>query len=207
MQNPLGFLTQPWIEWFTKAYNRMGGDEASTNTELQTEIDANEADIDTINGTLTNTVIPYLIPTGGFIPFGGTSAPTGFLLCNGAAVSRTTYAALFAVIGTTYGVGDGSTTFNLPAEGVFFVNKEASGTFQTLGGTGGAESVSLPNHAHSVNITTSGPTGATSVTPTGVNVASTAHTHSVSGNTGNPTSNPAIATIPPFQVVNYIIKT
>jgi|APGre2960657404_1045060.scaffolds.fasta_scaffold24594_3 microcystin-dependent protein len=42
------------------------------------------------------------------------TAPTGWLKCNGAAISRTTYAKLFAVIGTTYGVGDGSTTFNLP---------------------------------------------------------------------------------------------
>ena len=46
--------------------------------------------------------------------FAGSTAPTGWLLCNGSAVSRTDYAALFAVIGTTYGVGDGSTTFNLP---------------------------------------------------------------------------------------------
>ena len=46
--------------------------------------------------------------------FGMTTAPAGFLKANGAAVSRTTYAALFTAIGTTYGVGDGSTTFNLP---------------------------------------------------------------------------------------------
>lgn len=46
----------------------------------------------------------------------GTAAPTGSLICNGSAISRTTYASLFAVIGTTYGVGDGSTTFNLPNE-------------------------------------------------------------------------------------------
>lgn len=46
--------------------------------------------------------------------FAMATAPTGFLTCNGAAVSRTTYAALFAAIGTLYGVGDGSTTFNLP---------------------------------------------------------------------------------------------
>lgn len=53
-------------------------------------------------------------PAGTILPFGGTAAPTGFLLCDGSAVSRTTYATLFAVIGTTYGSGDGSTTFNLP---------------------------------------------------------------------------------------------
>ena len=46
--------------------------------------------------------------------YAGTTPPDGWLLCDGSAVSRTTYAALFAVIGTTYGAGDGSTTFNLP---------------------------------------------------------------------------------------------
>ena len=53
-------------------------------------------------------------PAGVIIPFAGTSVPTGYLLCNGAAVSRTDYANLFAAIGTLYGAGDGSTTFNLP---------------------------------------------------------------------------------------------
>lgn len=51
---------------------------------------------------------------GTVIPYAGTSFPTGYLPCNGAAISRETYASLFAVIGTTYGDGDGSTTFNLP---------------------------------------------------------------------------------------------
>jgi phage-related tail fiber protein len=53
-------------------------------------------------------------PVGSYLLFAGKTLPSGYLLCNGAAVSRTTYAALFAVIGTTYGAGDGSTTFNLP---------------------------------------------------------------------------------------------
>lgn len=51
---------------------------------------------------------------GMIIQYAGTAAPTGFLACDGSAVSRTTYAALFAVIGTSYGTGNGSTTFNLP---------------------------------------------------------------------------------------------
>ena len=53
-------------------------------------------------------------PIGSFLCFAGATVPDGYLLCNGAAVSRTTYAALYAVIGDTYGAGDGSTTFNLP---------------------------------------------------------------------------------------------
>jgi len=54
------------------------------------------------------------IPIGGILIYGGAGAPTGFVLCDGAAISRTTFSALFAVIGTQYGVGDGSTTFNVP---------------------------------------------------------------------------------------------
>lgn len=54
------------------------------------------------------------VKTGVIEAFAGSQVPTGYLLCNGAAVSRTTYARLFAEIGTTYGTGDGSTTFNLP---------------------------------------------------------------------------------------------
>ena len=51
---------------------------------------------------------------GMIFAYAGASAPTGFLLCDGSAVSRTTYAGLFSLIGTTYGAGDGSTTFNVP---------------------------------------------------------------------------------------------
>ena len=54
------------------------------------------------------------VPIGAVFHFAASTAPTGFLKANGAAVSRTTYAALFAITGTTYGVGDGSTTFNVP---------------------------------------------------------------------------------------------
>ena len=55
-----------------------------------------------------------VLPTGSYIQFAGSQAPAGFLVCNGGEISRTTYSALFAVIGTTYGSGDGSTTFNVP---------------------------------------------------------------------------------------------
>ena len=56
----------------------------------------------------------YACPTGTMLPFAGKTVPAGFLLCNGAAISRTTYVRLFSVLGTTWGAGDGSTTFNLP---------------------------------------------------------------------------------------------
>lgn len=59
-------------------------------------------------------VPPHTAQIGQVTAFAGSTAPEGWLMCNGNAVSRTTYAKLFAVIGTTYGTGDGSTTFNLP---------------------------------------------------------------------------------------------
>lgn len=55
------------------------------------------------------------VPTGLILPYGGSTAPEGFLLCNGATINRTTYANLFKAIGTTYGEGDGSTTFRIPS--------------------------------------------------------------------------------------------
>ena len=58
--------------------------------------------------------VSEVVPVAGILPYGGTTAPSGYLMCNGQAVSRTTYSALFSVIGTAYGSGDGSTTFNLP---------------------------------------------------------------------------------------------
>ena len=81
-----------------------------------------------ITGDLTVTGSTNIVPLGSVIAYATTSAPSGFLACNGQAVSRGTYAALFALIGTTFGSGDGSTTFNLPSianliTGVIYVIK------------------------------------------------------------------------------------
>jgi microcystin-dependent protein len=90
------------------------------------------------------------------------TVPVGWLECNGAAVSRTTYATLFSAIGTTYGTGDGSTTFNLPAQARrTLVGKGGSGTAtlaNTIGSTGGAETHTLttsqlPSHTHTYDAT------------------------------------------------------
>ena len=79
----------------------------------------------------------YFIPPGVVWEYAGASTPTGWLLCQGQAVSRTTYAALFTAIGTTYGVGDGSTTFNVPDDqGRVVAGKEASATRLTTAGGG-----------------------------------------------------------------------
>jgi microcystin-dependent protein len=114
------------------------------------------------------------VPPGAMAPYGGVSAPAGWMLCDGTPVSRTTYAELFAVVGTNYGAGDGSTTFNLPN----FKTRTPVGMdtgdtdFSRLGKTGGAKTHTLatneiPAHAHTVS-------------PPSTNTASAgAHTHEV----------------------------
>lgn len=59
-------------------------------------------------------IAPVQFPVGCVLPFAGTTAPEGWLLCDGSAVNRTTYAALFSVLGSAHGQGDGSTTFHIP---------------------------------------------------------------------------------------------
>jgi hypothetical protein len=66
----------------------------------------------TIQGA-TTTIAP-LVPAGTIVAWAGATAPSGYLICDGSNISRATYAAVFAICGTTYGVGDGSTTFNIP---------------------------------------------------------------------------------------------
>ena len=91
-------------------------------------------------------VVQNSIPTGGIMMWSTASAPTGFLLCNGSAISRTAYAALFAVIGTTFGVGDNSTTFNLPN----YNNRTpvGAGGLYALGATGGSKDATVVSHTH-----------------------------------------------------------
>jgi len=77
------------------------------------------------------------------------TAPTGWLMCDGAEVSRTTYADLFAAIGTTHGNGNGTTTFNLPDfKQTFPIGKAGSGTASTLGGSGGSNNGVVISHNH-----------------------------------------------------------
>lgn len=99
-----------------------------------------------------------LNPTGSVTAFAGSSAPTGWLLCDGSAVSRTTYSTLFSTIGTTYGSGDGSTTFNIPnLKGRMPVGLDSTQTeFDALAETGGAKthtltSAEMPSHTHTQN--------------------------------------------------------
>ena len=80
------------------------------------------------------------VNTGLIVPWSDASLPTGFLECDGAAVSRSTYSVLFGVVGTTYGAGDGSSTFNLPNLADKLVLGRSPG--KALASTGGANTVS-----------------------------------------------------------------
>ena len=97
-------------------------------------------------------------PVGVITAYAGDTAPNGWLLCDGSAVSRTTYANLFSVLGTKCGAGDGSTTFNLPnIKGRSLVGVDPDDTdFNVVGATGGEKTHTLtidemPSHNHSVN--------------------------------------------------------
>lgn len=111
--------------------------------------------IEDINTRLAQTVtdlaatIASLGLTGVMTTFAQSTAPSGWLKANGAAVSRTTYAALFAVIGTTYGVGDGSTTFNLPDPRGRFVRALDDGKGVDVGrATNTVQAPALLTHTH-----------------------------------------------------------
>ena len=93
---------------------------------------------------------------GGIQAFGGASAPDKWLLCNGAAISLADYAELFTVLGTTYGVGNGTTTFNLPDLRGRSPYGVGGASVPALGNTAGAEAVALtinnlPSHDHDYN--------------------------------------------------------
>ena len=174
------------------------------------------------------------IPTATIVPWTDSSVPSGFLECNGAAVSRTTYSALFAVVGTTYGAGDGSTTFNVPdlADNVP-VGKSNN---KALASTGGANTVTptgniagstanatlstsqLASHNH--NPTLQDP-GSPNYTPNptvergrvGRGAASNANLNNAgsgSGHAHNMSANfsgDATSVIQPYLALIYIIKT
>lgn len=109
---------------------------------------ANPADARTALGAASTA---DAVPVGAVFHFAASTAPTGFLVCNGSAVSRTTYAALFAIVSTTYGAGDGSTTFNLPDLRGEFIRGFDGGRGVDSGRTfGSAQADELKSHTHTV---------------------------------------------------------
>jgi microcystin-dependent protein len=167
-------------------------------------------------------------PVGVVESYAGSTAPTGWLLCAGQVVNRVTYAALFAVIGTTYGAGDGSTTFGLPdLRGRTIAGKDDMGgtaasrltntgvgnpgvNGTTLGATGGVDrhtlsSAQMPAHSHPTYaqsngaITNSG--GTTYVTSSGNSNTTLTTVTQITGSTE------AHPNVQPTIVLNYIIKT
>lgn len=162
--------------------------------------------------------------SGMVMPYAGSSAPTGFLLCGGQAVSRTTYSDLFAVVGTTYGVGDGSSTFNLPdLQGRVVAGKDdMSGSSanrltdqtgglngDTLGDTGGSEThilteAQLPAHSHGSVVTNVSATFKINTGDGGASVVQTINQTKSATSTG---SGSAHNNVQPTIILNYIIKT
>ena len=93
---------------------RLSGGEYVAETMVSHHPGADSNDYSAATTKWVRDLVQAAVPTGTILPFDGTNVPSGYLVCNGAAVSRTTYAALFAVLGTRHGEGDGKTTFNLP---------------------------------------------------------------------------------------------
>ena len=167
------------------------------------------------------------LPSGSVVPFAGTSAPSGYLLAQGQAVSRTTYSDLFSAISTTYGTGDGSSTFNLPdLRGRVVAGKDDMGgssanrltdqtgglNGDTLGDTGGSETHTLTEaqlaaHTHgagsySTNIQVSGVGGGNRAQSNNAGAEI-----SVTGTSGSTGSGDAHNNVQPTIILNYLIKT
>lgn len=216
------------------------GNLSTLNTVGSTQIDDNSVTASELNisgngtsgqsivsdgdGSFSYVSVPAFV-SGMVMPYAGTSAPTGFLLCGGQAVSRTTYSDLFAVIGTTYGVGDGASTFNLPdLQGRVVAGKDdMSGSSanrltdavtgglngDTLGDTGGEEShtlttAQLPAHSHGTVVTGVTPSFKTNTGDGGASVVQSISVSTAATSTG---SGSAHNNVQPTIILNYIIKT
>ena len=178
-----------------------------TSTELS-YVDGVTSSIQTQLNAL-NTAITVALPAGVIAPYAGANnnIPAGYFLCDGQAISRTTYATLFGVISTTYGVGDNSTTFNVPnLKGKIPVGLDSAQVeFDALAETGGVKEVTLdvtqiPSHNHGGQVVFG--IGAAPGT-TGIDATTIGNSQPPTSLTGGglPHNN-----LQPYIVVNYIIK-
>lgn len=139
---------------------------------------------DAVNKSQLDAITASAIPRGSVVMWGTDSPPSGWLVCNGDAVSRTTYAGLFALIGTTFGSGDGSTTFNLPDFSDRFpagVGAADSDSFaDALGQKGGSQNAVVVTHSHgqSLSVSSSGAHSHTGVSLSVSGTAASAGSHS-----------------------------
>ena len=157
----------------------------------------------TDNQVVSKAYVDNYTPAGVITQYGGTTAPTGWLLCQGQAISRVNalYTRLFTAIGTNYGIGNGSTTFNVPnLQGRIPVGKDATQTeFDALAETGGSKTstlttANLPSHQHCVGTITPntiadhvhavGTIAAANTDIGSHNHTQNAHTHTASSATG-----------------------
>ncbi len=177
--------TQPWLQWAIQMWRRTGAAQGGA-----------------------------VSPTGMITAYGAALAPPGWLICDGAAIDRIIYAALFSVIGTNFGIGDGTTTFNIPN----LVSKFALGGIAP-GTSGGTSSVTLstgnlpahnhgitdPQHAHTTLAAASNVT--TGTDPGGVTTGGITGSSATGITTTNTGSGTSFSILPPYVEVGFIIKT
>ena len=168
------------------------------------------------------------IPTGTITPWSQATPPSGFLECDGSAVSRSTYAALFAIISDTYGAGDGSTTFNVPdltdkvavhkSNNKAFASTAGANTVTPTGNVAGStanatlSTAQLASHSHQSGIrniggetaqATGGSNGSANFVTTGNAGSGQGHSHNMSANFAGD----ANSVLQPYLTLIYIIKT
>ena len=165
------------------------------------------------------------IPTATIVPWSSASVPSGFLECDGSAVSRTTYATLFGIVGTTYGSGDGSTTFNVPdladnvpvgkSPGKALASTGGANTVAATGNVGGStanatlSTAQLASHSHSGGMNNT-PVNGGIHSGVGANPANTGNAGSGTGHAHNMSANfsgDSTSVLQPYLTVIYIIKT
>ena len=208
-------------DYTTAEKDKLAGVEAEANKTIVDNAMSSSSE-NPVQNKVVKSYIDDRTPVGAITGYCGTTAPSGWLFCDGSAISRTTYAALFGVIGTTYGTGDGSTTFNLPnMQGKVPMcagtNTDINGDTGTwnLGDTGGEY-----NHTHTLsngyakinqtngnqlrmNTTSSTETWNTSVY---ANLTFNNDNTPISGGATLGGTTDSHNNVQPFLVVNYIIK-